>query len=204
MSKLRNIIPDQETGSKTGARARMRCVNEHAAAQLYRLAAKRLLSVNNWGRISGTDEDSFQLTGSKGEPIDTAAPEPGQLIRIKLPALGNGSGGGYDWVRIEAIEAEGNELTPIESIAIRVRPVSAPVNKEPHTAHFYTTEATSTFCVLRRRKDVWAMEFGRNEVANTHVPLLTALRNLAIAIGAWIGFAHVRWKSLMKGLLRTG
>lgn len=198
MTSLHHVIPDQKTGWKTGARARVHYSSEMAAMNLYRIAVRRLMAINRWGGLSGVSDEAFMLTDDSGNPLDRPHPETGDLIRIRLPAPRNKTGGGYDWVQVEQITSDAG--AQYESTAIRVRPVPAPGPGE-NTAHFYTRQATSTFCVYRKGKTVWAMEFGRNEVANTKVPFLTALRNMMIVIGARMGLARLQWNSLMKGIL---
>jgi hypothetical protein len=197
------IIPEQRTGSKTGASSRLQADSRHQAIQIFKAAKSNLLDINHWDKFSGKGSAVFQLTDNKGNLLHNIAPKVGDLIRIDLPAPGNEKGHGYDWVRIEKFEDSRDVLKDEEIFGFRVRPVKHPDNTTPEAAHFYTSDATSTFLIIRNTNTITAMERARNEVPNTGVfSFLNKIRNTVIALAAMAGLSNPQWKRLMKGVLQ--
>lgn len=196
------IIPEQKTGSKTGATKQIHADSRHHAILIFNSAKQKLLDVNNWDKYSGKGSAVFQLTDAMGNLLFNVSPKAGDLIRINLPAPSNKRGHGYDWVRIEKFENSKEILKDEEIYGFRVRPVKHPENNGSATAHFYTSAATSTFLVIRQSHTITAMERARNEKPNTGVfSFLNKIRNVIIALGAMAGLSNPQWKSLMKGIL---
>lgn len=196
---LKNIIPKQTTGAKTGAIAHKKCDTLSRAKALFKNASQKLLDINNWGNYAGENESKFTLTDSRGDKIISTASK-GNFIKIKITAPHNKEGDGYDWVKIEHIYTETDDTNNYEYIVLQVRPHKNPKGSS-NTAHFYTDSATSTFCIIRKYKTVFALELGRNEKPNTNVTLLNSVRNYIIAMAARLGLAKLQWKKLMKGFL---
>jgi hypothetical protein len=128
-------------------------------------------------------------------------PVKGNLIRIKLPAPPNQQGDGFDWVRIEEFENSKDLLKDEELFGFRVRPVENPLSRSGESAHFYTSDATSSFLVMRKSCTISAMEKGRNEVPNASGSFLNKIRNILIAIPAMLGLSKPQWKNLTDGIL---
>jgi hypothetical protein len=194
------IVPLQVIGSKTGATAKLKQSSRHDALLLFQAARKRLMDINNWRKWCGNTGAEFQLTNKQGQE-KKSLPEIGDLIRIKLPALPNREGDGFDWVRIEAFEESKTLLEDVEIFGFRVRPVKNPANYTGDSAHFYTSDATSTFLIIRYSHTVYALERGRNEVPNSSGTWLNRFRNILIAVAAMLGFSKSQWQQLLNGLL---
>lgn len=196
------FLPPQVVGKETGAAARVVAGTREAAVSVFEMARNRLMNINEWNIYTGMGSATFQLVDEKGN-ASAGPPEQGQLIRIDIPGPGTIKGSGFDWVLIETIE---NELYPEEDTAIfafRVRPVSAPLSDEAASSHFFTSDATSTFIVMRKGNEVVAEERGRNEVPNDYTRnLIDRVRNLLVGLGASHGLSHLQWKSLMEGVLK--
>jgi hypothetical protein len=200
-----NIIAFQKRGAKTGATKKVNLPTRHGAIMLFNKAKMRLLDVNSWQALCGTGSAEFQLTDEHGKPLNTIVADKGNLIRISLPAPGNASGSGYDWVRIEEFEHHKELLKDEESYGFRVRPVENPIGNSEASAHFYTKQSTSTFLIVRRANKVIAMERGRNEVPNvSSVSMLNKIRNVVVAVLAMLGLAKPQWQRLVNGFLAEG
>jgi hypothetical protein len=198
-----SIVPTQHEGLRTGASVNEESATRHDAILLFEKAKKRLLDINRWHSLCGEGSAEFSLTNEQGELVADRDPRVGDLIRIKLPAPPDPAGDGYDWVRIEEFENKKDLLRDEDIFGFRVRPVKSPFRREAEAAHFYTTSATSTFLVVRTTSTVTAMEKGRNEVPNSLVKALASrIRNVAIAIGAWLGFSKSQWTKLVKGIIK--
>jgi hypothetical protein len=202
-SGARNIIPKQEEGNQSDIIETTTAKNEEEAKLIFDEAKKRLLSVNTWKEISGNISASFTLIDKSGKKIDHEA-QVGDYFKIDIPGPGTKSGGGYDWVRIEAIEDHSNGSAEKESLGIRVRPAPNPQTNtnDNETAHFFKDQATSNFIIERNKRTVSAEVHGRNEKPNTttHKPL-DKLRNAVVGSSAILGVSHIQWKKLMKGLI---
>jgi hypothetical protein len=196
------LVPSQFKGFKTGASTHAETTTRHDAILLFEQARRRLLDVNSWQGLCGPATAEFRLTDNMGRLINTA-PETGNLIRIKLPAPSNSEGDGYDWVRIEEFESRKDLLKDLDIFGFRVRPVHSPGTAGNDPSHFYKSTATSTFLIIRETTKVSAVEKGRNEVPNHGTRrLISAARNLVIAVGAWMGFSKSQWGRLMKGIIK--
>ncbi|MES2702366.1 MAG: hypothetical protein V4649_06995 [Bacteroidota bacterium] len=165
-------------------------------------AKNRLLDINHWKQSSEHLSAEFRLTDSHGKPVSRHA-HKGDYIRIDLPGPGPVTGDGFDWVLVEAIEYDDYPDEHRETFAIRVRPADNPTVKKNDTAHFFSSDATSTFVIERKGKQISALYHGRNEVPNMDVNMIDKARNAAVALGAWLGMSDVQWTGLIKGLLES-
>ncbi len=138
-----------------------------------------------------------------GQRSQRSAPQPGDYIRIGLPAPGSPAGEGYDWVRVELVETLDDPAGEHEHFALRVRLSDNPRNNRDDVAHFYTDAATSTFLVERNGHVVTAGVHGRNEVPNVEQAesLVDKARNTLVALPALAGLAKMQWTSLIQGVL---
>lgn len=201
MSLLRKIIPRQIIGFKTGASVEFIAPTTGDAKVLFLECKWRLLNINNWYLICGEKGSEFQLTDDDGNPLEKDSPEVGNLIRVKLPSPPNAEGDGYDWVRIEKLEATEDTSADEELYGFRVRPVSNPTTKTDARSHFYTGEATSTFLVYRKKNKISVYQRGRNELPNHTGSFINKIRDLLVALLALLGFSKPQWKRLVKGVL---
>lgn len=175
------------------------CESVFKARHFYQIVKSRLLDVGRWSEMAALPMSSFKLFDFAGRPVNRPAAE-GDFIRIDIPGPGIQTGGGYDWVIIEAINEEVTEES--EGISIRVRPAPHPLGDDEHTAHFLKRCATSTFQIKRIGSRVIAEEHGRNEVPNLETGhVFDNIRNAIVGMAAKIGFSYPQWKSLVAGLL---
>ncbi|NII85377.1 MULTISPECIES: hypothetical protein [unclassified Pedobacter] len=198
MEKLiNNLVPQQIIGSQMDVVEERKLSSLSQAQEFFSAAAKRLLAVNEWGKISGLSD--FKIFAPDGKEVMRLA-QKGDFIRIDIPGPGPVSGGGFDWVKIEEIErVHGGDH---EMLSMCVRPCSSPFNKGKQTAHFLKDHATSTFIIRRNRITVSAEEHGRNEQANIDDgKLIDRARNLIVGFSAKLGLSYPQWKLLVKGLL---
>lgn len=193
-------IPPQHTGAQSDTSYTLTARTDADAKQLFEKASNNLLNVNKWQQLAGSVSASFELIDEQGKKVYRAA-EKGDYFRINIPAPGNESGHGYDWVQVEKIDKQlavpGNQY-----IIMQVRPAQHPTEQQPDSSHFFTSDATSSFCVEKRGKSVTAAVHGRNEKPNTHTGgLLNRFRNFIIGFLAMLGMNKPQWKALVKGIL---
>jgi hypothetical protein len=202
MSLLKDIIPQQYTGSKTGATAKYTAKTRSNAIALFNEAKIKLLEINNWYKVCGETGAEFQLTDNEGNLLTNDKPIIGNLIKIKLPAPSNSRGDGFDWVRIEKIESKKDLIKDEELVSLTVRPGANPESNSTKSAHFFSKEATSSFIIMRKASSVYALERGRNEVPNASGGLINKIRNFGVALFAMLGFSKPQWKKLVDGFLQ--
>lgn len=198
MGKLENdLVPQQLVGSQMDVVEERKLNSLIQAQEFFTSAGKRLLAVNEWGKISGLSD--FKVFTPEGKEAMRSA-QKGDFIRIDIPGPGTLSGDGFDWVMVEEIKIEhdGDQ----EMISMCVRPCSSPLNQDKEVSHFLKDHATSTFIIRRDRITVWAEEHGRNEQANIDDGnLIDRARNLVVGFCAKLGLSYPQWKLLVKGLL---
>lgn len=194
------FIPVQYTGVETETSAERQAGNEQAAIAIFERAVKRLLNINEWGKLCGALSSEFQLVDKLGEEVVDPA-SAGLYIRIDIPGPGNSVGKGYDWVLVEQIEdVKLNDRQQV--FFLRARPTGHPQQKHAGTAHFLREEATSSFVITREENMVTATVYGRNEVPNTEAnDTMDKMRNAIIGAGGAIGISKLQWKALVKSLL---
>ena len=197
---MNKALPQQHTGAQSDTTHTITARTEEQAGQLFQKACKNLLDVNNWKQLAGTLSASFELIDKQGKKVYRAAQE-GDYFKINLPAPGNESGHGYDWVQVEKIDKQLAE-TGSQHIIMQVRPAQHPTEQQPESSHFFTSDATSSFCVERKGRSVTAAVHGRNEKPNTHTGgWLNKFRNAIIGFLAMLGMNKPQWKALVKGIL---
>ena len=193
------LVPKQEVGSEMDAVAAQSFETTAEALLFYDLAKKRLGNINHWADWCGTEATTFQLLNALGTAPGTLG--EGNLIKIDIPGPGTKTGGGYDWVRIEKIEA--GKTLQTQYFGFRVRPCANPDQPEAGVAHFFKDSATSTFLVRLAKNTVYAEMHGRNEVPNTtDTSFFDGLRNMTVGYTAKIGLSFPQWKLLVNGIVK--
>ena len=196
MEHADELIPENEKGIETNTESSIELASEAEANEFYGRVKQRLLDINHWHDFAGTATADFRVTDGKGNEVNRP-PRKGDFFKITIPGPGTITGEGHDWVQVEAIEENENE------IAIRVRPASNPLNEREDIAHFFSDEATSSFVVKKDNNKVTAAVYGRNEKPNLDTEkVVDKLRNAAVATGAVSGFSKLQWKSLVNGLIK--
>ena len=196
------IVPPQVEGDESNDSHRVVCDNKADAIVLYYMARKRLLNVNSWQKLSKTPlSANFSLYDSKGNVVSRLADER-DFMGIDIPGPGPVDGTGFDWVKIEKITIKQDEEKDEDMISMRVRPSAPPKKEDKPVAHFFSSEATSTFIIRRIGKVVTAEVHGRNERPNLEVDKeRDKVRNKIVSAVAINGLADFQWKELVVGLL---
>ncbi|MCF0071049.1 hypothetical protein LZD49_11245 [Dyadobacter sp. CY261] len=191
-------VPDNYRGESITAESSRQFVDAAAASTFFIEAEGRLLDVNHWHEWAGKALAHFMLSDSDGNPVNSDA-EKGLLLKIDIP--GPGSKEGYDWVMIEEIAKTRSD--EVESVALRVRPVSAPDSGDTGPTHFYDQKSTSTFTLTREHARVTAAVYDRNIAPNTEADsLIDKVRNAITGFAGKKVFSKIQWQSLVDGLLQ--
>ena len=104
-------------------------------------------------------------------------------------------------MQVEAVKEVHQE--GVDSVGVRVRPCSSPLNNETDVAHFYSPDSTSNFIVTREGNKVTASVYDRNTKPNDEVEgLADTIRDKTIGAGAVTIFSKLQWKSLVNGLVK--
>ncbi|GGN03695.1 hypothetical protein GCM10010967_43140 [Dyadobacter beijingensis] len=194
-------VPENYRGDSITAECFREFENTDAARACFRESAMKLMDVDHWHEWATEMLGRFVISDVFGNPVGGTARE-GLLIRINIPGPGSSSGKGYDWVRIEEIARMASGT--VESLAMRVRPVSAPGSDEKEPAHFYDSQSTSTFTLTRENAVVTAAIYDRNIVSNTTPEsLIDKLRNAIAGFFGKKAFSKIQWQVLVEGLLKV-
>jgi hypothetical protein len=194
-------IPKQKKGASFDVRSSVLPDDRAEAISHYQASRKRLLNISLWGMYSREYKEMFVLTNSKGKKISGAA-KIGDLVKIHLPGPRSFKGDGADWVRVDHIAEEKNELLDEIFTVITLRPCQNPTVRDADIAHFYNNRSTNTFLVCRHRTEIISSIHGRNELVNTDTDWLDYARNLMVALPAKAGLSNPHWKKLAEGLIR--
>lgn len=197
---MKDAIPKQIEGSFSDTVSEVNFETVAEAKVHFESVKNRFLDINSWELFAGEQKASFSLRDNEGNLL-LETPQEENYLRIEIPGLKNACGEGFDWVIIEKIE---EESTPaIESVFIRVRPISDPTKQENKTAHFFCDKATCTFIIKRIGSNIFAEVHGRNEEPNMqHLNLSEKARNFLVAMGGILGGSKFQWKSLTEGLIK--
>ncbi|HEY5749383.1 MAG TPA: hypothetical protein VIU12_25120 [Chryseolinea sp.] len=193
-------IPIQKEGGQFDVSYSATASTPEEAHRVFMTAADRLLSVNDWKKISGTLSSDFALMDAQGKHVDRKACV-NDYFKIDIPAPGPAAGDGSDWVHIQAIQDQREARGNSEIVSILVHPSPAPGQRGEDVAHFLDPEASSSFVVMREDRVVTAAVHSRNEKPNVKsVSLTDKVRNAVISAGAFLGFSRLQWQALLKGL----
>jgi hypothetical protein len=192
-------VPEHVDGKIINAERFRDLSDTNIAKAVYETARKRLLDVNKWNKISSGGLADFQLSDAHGAAVSGPV-QQGLYFRVDIPGPGSDAGGGYDWVFVEKIE--GYETEDVQSIAVRVRPSANPAGDDVRTAHFYTSEATSTFTVTREKLRVTAAVYDRNiKVNEDSDQVLDRARNMVVGTVGRMVFSRIQWEDLAAAWL---
>lgn len=193
------LIPHQETGVIIDSAATEEFSSTEDARAFFATVKSRLLAVNGWHDVAGKASAEFQLIDKNGHEVSRSV-EKGDYFKIDVPGPGSSAGDGYDWVQVEDVKevSQGD----VDSVGLRVRPSTSPLNNKEGIAHFYSEESTSTFIVTRERNKITATIYDRNTKPNTDTgKIMDKVRDVATGIGAIFGGSKLQWKGLAKGLV---
>jgi len=194
------LIPVQKKGGKFDVSYSATASTLEEAHAVFMAAADRLLSVNDWKKISGALSSEFSLIDAHGNHVDRKA-RTDDYFKIDIPTPGPAAGEGYDWVRVQSIQDQRKPRGHSEIVSILVRPSPAPGHDREDVAHFLDSEASSSFVVTREDRVVTAAVHSRNEKPNVEsVSLTDKVRNAVVSAGAFLGFSRLQWQALLKGL----
>lgn len=197
-----SIIPEQKEGKQNDLCESRNFPDNSSAARHFDLIAGRLLSPGQWSELAGVGSATFELVDEHGAPLARNA-QIGDYLKIDLPGPGSVSGEGYDWVRVDEIERQGDAAASQALLAMRVVACSNPTASEQEAAaHFFERGATSTFELKRENNIVSIAYHGRNEVPNTDTgSIADNLRNAITSGLAVVGMSELQWTALLKGML---
>lgn len=197
---FKGLIPLNEDGVAITSESSRHLSDSKQAESVFKLARTRLLDINNWYQLDEKIAAKFTLIAPNGNKDTAGIATINHYIKIDIPGPGNPSGDGFDWVKIEEVQAlEEPDLT---SVGIRVRPAAPPGKNTDTVAHFYDQQATSTFLVFKSGLQVKAIVFDRNTKINTEGDsLIDKARNLIVGAGAIAAFSKIQWKFFTEALL---
>jgi hypothetical protein len=194
-------VPEQHSGVHKDLKHEVTFESIEDAEDFFLLAKERLLDVNSWERTNKTINTRFRIADRHGNEINRKV-HKGDLIVIDIPGPGPSSGDSKDWVQVEELAYDDYPDEDREDITLRLRPVSNPATSDTAPAHFFTSEASSSFVLERIHNKVIIHYHGRNEKPNLDAESVAdKIRNTIVAVGAFLGFSDMQWDGLIKGIV---
>ncbi|GAB3169086.1 hypothetical protein [Telluribacter humicola] len=195
------IIPEHNTGKIIDTVSYIDCSSNEEAKAFYQVVKARLLNVNSWNTYAGVGTAEFKVVDKSGNEVARHVTE-GDYFKIDIPGPGSISGEGYDWVKVEEVNAVSNP--EMESVGIRVRPSPNPQSTDEQVAHFYSEESTSNFTATREGNRITVGIYDRNTKPNTEGKknIVEKARDFLVGLGAVTSFSKYQWQQLADGLLK--
>lgn len=199
MNAIEKSIPGQVQGIKKEFTSARRFVTLADAQLCYATAVSRLLNINHWHELTAMNS-TFRIMSKNLRPQRRRA-KLNDYVTIGIPAPDNTDGAGYDWVRVVNLKFLTGKRK--EQCLLTLSP--CPMPGEEHTAHFFAATASSSFLLTRSGQVVTSAYYGRNEQANTNTTgMKEAIRNVAVAAGAMLGFSDLIWGPLTTSFIMDG
>jgi hypothetical protein len=193
-------VPIQLKGSFHDTESEREFILPELTEQKFEILKNRFFSINNWKNYCGKSSADFKLYNKNGKTINRE-PVVGDFIRINIPGPGDIEAKGYDWVQIVVKNKRLYNDDELESHQIICQPSTVPGKPNSNIAHFYSSESTSTFMIVRGVNYIRIGVYGRNELPNySKKSLLDRIRNFLIAATGKARLTKIQWKSFTDGL----
>lgn len=191
----KELVPENVEGKSNDLEESVECKNEEDCNLIFKKACERMLDINSWHQLTNEKGASFCVMDDQ-ENLIKRIPRTGDYVRINIPGPGTKDGGGYDWVKVNAIKRDDFHQ------GISFRSCKRPQKNDNDTDHFFDSKATSTFIITRKPNEVIASYHGRNEKINIdNDSVIDKIRNVVVGIGALLGFSEIQWKTLISAFL---
>ncbi len=193
------LIPKHVEGKKLDLVKKIQYKSTEESEKRFIEFKNKLRNVNNWYLICKKNGAEFLLHSNTCETKDVQFIE-NSYLRINIPGPGSNVGDGYDWVIIDSIieyESEG-----LQFFGFMVRASENPCKSNTDVAHFFNSNATSSFILYRNNLEIILSYHGRNELPNinSNNNFLDKIRNSMISIGSMLGLSKNQWKLLLNGI----
>ena len=141
---------------------------------------------------------SFELFDEKGDISERQNAVVGDFIRLSMAGTGKN-----DWVKVIEIIDEAGEAI------LTIKPSYDPTENKPDkntTSHFFTSDATNSFCLEKSNAIVSFYVIGLSEKTNTGETgsFIEKARNVAVSkVGPYFGIQKGEWKTFCAKLFAT-
>lgn len=168
--------------------------SETAAEEAFTRSKEKLFAIKGWSGLS-IFTANFSLHDSTGNQLVEQQPRVGDYIRIELPGPLP-----ENWVQVIHVANDDR------SAEFTVKPSPNPQRNEeaaPEVAHFFQSQARSTFRVELAGDTINASEIGQHEAINNQDEQSgdRALLNTLIAEAGWLFHQTIQWKALTDYLV---
>ena len=196
-----SLVPGNFKGKAVDLEESVTAATFKDAEKIYRRACDRLQHPGIWHELAGDSGAVFTLKNERNTEVKKPV-AVNDFIQVDIPAPGPAAGDGHDWVKVEKTDHDFDSDAD-QSFGLTVKVTTHPSTPGEEIAHFFGSEASSTWIVKRKGNTVTASYHGRNETPNTESEGLgDKVRNTIVAIGAMAGISALQWTALLKGLLR--
>ena len=166
----------------------------HDADDFFNKLRPEFFHVREWNKKATLT--SFELFDEKGDISERQNAVVGDFIRLSMAGTGKN-----DWVKVIEIIDEAGEAILI------IKPSYDPTENEPDkntTSHFFTSDATNSFCLEKNKKIVSIYVIGLSERSNTDETgsFVEKVRNVAVSkVGPYFGIQKGEWKTFCANFL---
>lgn len=193
-------IPSQHMGNSCDSQSTLVCADTHDAENKFKHIIKRLFNINKWEIYAGKTKASFAHTYKNGES-KTGGVDVGDKIKISIPGPHSKVGHGHDWVEIISVKKDISGET--QYLKVVVKPCANPLHENSSTAHFFSSDATNTFLLMKCKNTIQVSIHGRNELPNMQCTgLYDKFRNYIVSKGGILGGSKIQWQSLTDSLIK--
>ena len=188
-----NVLAGEETKHKIYS-SQQTFSDEPTAREAFERSTEKLFNVNGWSGLS-TFTANFILHDQLGNRVTSRQPQVGDYLKIELPGPMP-----ENWVQVVHVATEDR------SAEFTVRPSKDPQQTEVSTAevaHFFQSQARSTFRVELAGCTITAYEIGQNEAINNQDSEAgnRAVVNTLIAEAGFLFYQDIQWKALTNYLV---
>ncbi|RYY64567.1 MAG: hypothetical protein EOO13_18330 [Chitinophagaceae bacterium] len=194
--------PEQLTGKQVDLHHSITAPSIAMAAAVFNTARNYLLRPDLWKKFTGAAAAGFAVYKEPPNHSPTVLAE-GDYVSIDIPGPGNISGEGLDWTSVQTIRDAVLQDVP-SSFGLTLVASSNPAKPGADTAHFFESNASSSFLLKQVDSTITLSYHGRNELPNRHTSnVIDNIRNTIVAAGAAAGLSELQWTALIKGLLEA-
>ena len=183
------------TGESSITSASRAFLKTHDADDFFNKLRPELFRVREWNEKATLT--SFELFDEKGDISERENAVVGDFIRLSMAGTGKN-----DWVKvIEMIDEAGEAI-------LTIKPSYDPTENEPDkntTSHFFTSDATNSFCLEKSNAIVSFYVIGLSEKTNTGETgsFVEKARNVAVSkVGPYFGIQKAEWKTFCANFVR--
>jgi hypothetical protein len=177
-------------------------IRREDAILLFKNAREKLININQWNELVGSQTTCFQLVTPAGQLMEASAGS-NSYVRVDIAGKGSETGYGYDWLQIEDWVDMEDENENLSLLSFSLRPSVNPEQKNEKTAHYFSADSSITMLLRREANNVKMSVFETNLVINPVAEKSVAgtIRQTLIGSAGVCGLTNNEWEEIVRNLL---